>query len=217
MGAQQRVEALLSLYAASPPATPYSAIFGGTLEAAYQSSGDLLEAHEAYQPAVEYPEGRFAQGLKLLASAIIQDLGVRVGHITIGGFDTHADQGDGHTELLRTLSQGLHSFYRDLQGHGRDRDVVIMTWSEFGRRVKSNASQGTDHGSAAPLFVLGTPVRGGLYGERPNLGDLDYGNLRFTTDFRYVYKTVLEQWLEAPSDMVLGERGLESLNFLAPS
>ena len=90
-----------------------------------------------------------------------------------------------------------------------------MTWSEFGRRVKANGSAGTDHGAAAPLFVLGTPVKGGLYGEHPDLGKLDFGNLRYTTDFRSIYKTVLDQWLEAPADIVLGETGLEPIPFLA--
>jgi len=92
-----------------------------------------------------------------------------------------------------------------LKAHDRDRDVVVMTWSEFGRRVKSNASNGTDHGSAGPLFFIGTKVEGGLYGQRPDLGNLDKDNLRFTTDFRTVYTTVLEKWLGASAEVVLGD------------
>ena len=137
---------------------------------------------------------------------------MRVGHVTLSGFDTHAGQKGEHEQLLTVLSEGLNSFYRDLQSHGVDRDVVIMTWSEFGRRVKGNASDGTDHGSAAPLFILGTPVRGGLYGEQPTFLNLDSGNLRFTTDFRNVYKTVLEDWLEMPSTMIFQAKNLESFN-----
>jgi uncharacterized protein (DUF1501 family) len=88
---------------------------------------------------------------------------------------------------------------------GRDKEVVVMTWSEFGRRVKSNASDGTDHGAAAPLFILGTPVNGGLYGQRPDLSYLYNDNLRYTTDFRSVYATILEQWLRAPAEGILGQ------------
>jgi uncharacterized protein (DUF1501 family) len=86
-----------------------------------------------------------------------------------------------------------------------------MTWSEFGRRAKSNASVGTNHGSAAPLFIFGTPVTGGLYGQRPDLGNLDDDNLIFTTDYRRVYATVLEQWLGTPSEAVLGRKRFQPL------
>jgi uncharacterized protein (DUF1501 family) len=209
-----RVQALLALYAAAPRATPYGALLDNTMETAYNSSLALQGANAAYTPAVVYPESRFAQGLRLVAEAIVQDLGLRVGHVSLGGFDTHADEVLDHPALLQTLSQGLAAFYQDLQAHGKDRDVLIMTWSEFGRRVGGNGSQGTDHGAASSLFLLGTPVRGGRYGQSPDLGRLDFGNLRYTTDFRAVYKTVLEEWLQAPAEAVLGTRELETLSFL---
>ena len=212
--AAARVQALLGLYASAPRATPYAALLDNTLEAAYNSSLALQGAHAAYTPAVAYPESRFAQGLRLVAEAIVQNMGLRVGHISLGGFDTHADEVVDHPMLLQTLSQGLAAFYQDLQAHGKDRDVLIMTWSEFGRRVEANASQGTDHGAASSLFLMGTSVRGGLYGQRPDLGRLDFGNLRYTTDFRAVYKTVLEEWLQAPAEAVLGTTELETLSFL---
>ena len=139
---------------------------------------------------------------------------MRVGHVRQGGFDTHADQPERHTRLWQIVSEGLAAFYADLQAHGRERDVLIMTWSEFGRRVAGNASGGTDHGAAAPLFVMGDPVQGGLYGEHPDLGALDFGNLRYTVDFRSVYATALERWLGAPAELVLGTRGLETIPFL---
>ncbi|MGZ3675273.1 MAG: DUF1501 domain-containing protein, partial [Ktedonobacterales bacterium] len=101
-----------------------------------------------------------------------------------------------------------------LTAHNAADDVVVMTWSEFGRRVEENASQGTDHGAAAPLFVLGAPVQGGVYGEPPDLNDLDHaGNIKFTTDFRSIYATVLDRWLGAPSAAVLGNSYGEQ-NFL---
>ena len=103
---------------------------------------------------------------------------------------------------------------RQAMAHGKAQDVLIMTWSEFGRRVKENANQGTDHGTAAPLFLLGGGVRGGLYGEAPSLAQLQDGNLRYTVDFRSVYSTVLDRWLGVPPEEVLGA-GYERLPLLA--
>ncbi|MCH8901791.1 MAG: DUF1501 domain-containing protein [Chloroflexi bacterium] len=199
-----RTEAMSKLYASDPTAMPFGVLLDNTLEAALRSSAAILRAHAAYEPAVSYPDSKLGRGLRLMAEAIDGDLGVRVGHVRIGGFDTHAQQLPEHTELLTDTANSVHAFYRDLQAHGRDRNVVVMTWSEFGRRVTSNASGGTDHGSAGPMFLVGTPVAGALYGERPSLSDLDRNNLKFTTDFRSVYASVLEGWLGAPASMVLG-------------
>jgi len=214
--AQIRADSLLKLFSASPRETPYAVLLDNTMEAAYKSSQALQDADKAYKSAVEYPSTSLGKGLRLLSEAIIGDLGIRVGHVTIGGFDTHANQPKDHDDLLRTVSEALHAFYQDLKAHGKDRNVVIMTWSEFGRRVKSNDSEGTDHGSAAPLFILGTPVAGGLYGERPDLGYLYNDNLNFTTDFRTVYATVLDDWLGASSEAILGEKRLDTLPILSP-
>jgi len=144
--------------------------------------------------------------MKVLAGAIIGNLGVRVGHVRIGGFDLHATQLPKHGGLLAETAGAMTAFYRDLQAQGRDQDVVLMTWSEFGRRVTENGSGGTDHGSAGPMFIAGTPVSGGLYGERPSLTKLDKKNFKFTTDFRQVYASLLEDWLGAPSEIVLNGR-----------
>ena len=204
--ASDRLQALQQLYSAIPASTPSAALLRSTLAAAQSTSKKLLEAEKAYVPAVQYPNTELATGLKLIAQAIDADLGVQVCHVAIGGWDTHAAELPAHSRLLTALSESIYAFYQDLKGHGKDKNVVVMTWSEFGRRVGENGSGGTDHGSAAPLFVVGTPVKGGLYGERPDLGKLDNGNLRFTTDFRSVYKTVLEDWLTAPADLILGQK-----------
>ena len=111
----------------------------------------------------------------------------------------------------------LYAFYQDLKAANKDQDVLVMTWSVFGRRVKSNGSGGTDHGAAAPMFLLGIPVVGGIYGERPDLRNLDKDNLRFTTDFRAVYSTILEQWLGASSEAVLGSERFDPIPLLAVS
>ena len=212
---QARTEALLQLYASAPGATRFGALLDNTVHAAQRSSAAVQRAHARYEPAVEYGESALAQGLRLVAEAIDADLGLRVGHVRIGGFDTHAAQEARHESLLAETADAMLAFYRDLQAHGHANDVVMMTWSEFGRRVTGNASDGTDHGSAGPMFVAGAPVAGGFYGERPSLASLDENNLRFTTDFRQVYASALEGWLGAPSQDVLGGR-FERLPLFVP-
>ena len=209
-----RVDALLKLYASYPLKAPYAALLDDVSESAHKSSEELQRAAAAYVPAVAYPKTSLGNGFQLLAQVISQDLGVRVCHIGMGGFDTHTFQPATQTRLLRVLSEGLHAFYRDLEAHGKAQDVLVMTWSEFGRRVQENANSGTDHGTAAPLFLLGGQVQRGIYGEAPKLTDLDDGNLRFTTDFRSVYASVLDGWLGAPADEVLG-RHYERLPLVA--
>ena len=200
-----RVQALLKLYNTYPRSAPYAALLDATAQSFVQGSSQLATATAVYKPAVTYPNSSFAAGLQLLSEVIVNSLGLRVGYVTLGGFDTHADQATTQAKLLSDLALGLSAFFADLTAHGKADDVIVMTWSEFGRRVHENASLGTDHGTAAPLFVLGNAVTGGLLGEPADLSKLDpYGNLQFTVDFRSVYATVLDRWLGAPSAAVLG-------------
>ncbi len=215
--AAMRSEALLHLYASFPRGAPFAVAMDSTLAAVTASADAMDRAHRAYRPAVIYPNTPLARGLQLLAEAIDADLGVRVGHVSIGGFDTHATQIPAHAILLQSVSDAVHAFYRDLQAHGRDRDVLIMTWSEFGRRARANGSGGTDHGTAGPLFAVGTPVRGGFYGERPSLTTLDSDNFRFTTDFRSVYASIIELWLGLSARDVLGSNQFQPLGFVSAS
>ena len=209
-----RMQALMNLYNSYPKTSPYAALLDGTALNAQEGSRALHATDAAYAPAVTYPQGPFASGLKILAESIVQDLGLRVGYVTLGGFDTHANQQDTHNTLMTTLAEGLAAFYNDLAAHGKADKVVVMTWSEFGRRVEENGSQGTDHGTAAPLFVLGNPVTRGVFGEPPSLSNLDAnGNLKYTIDFRSVYATVLDRWMGASSQQVLGG-SFGSQNFL---
>ena len=165
----------------------------------------LMKFYGAFKGAGPAPFGAlFDATLKLVAETIVSGLGVRVAHVTLGGFDNHAREKPVHDKLLLDLDQALAAFMQDLQGHGFGDRVLVMTWSEFGRRVKENGSAGTDHGTAAPMFLLGAPVKGGLYGQQPSLNDLDSGNLKFTTDFRSVYASVLEGYLQAPASDLLG-------------
>ncbi len=213
-GGNTRLQALMKLYNSYPGTAPYAALLDTTALNAQDGSRQLHQADATYRPAVTYPKGPFADGLKVLAEAIVQDLGLRVGYVTLGGFDTHASQQATHDTLLLTLANGLSAFYNDLAAHGKADKVVVMTWSEFGRRVDENGSLGTDHGTAAPLFVLGNPVNGGFYGEPPSLSNLDEnGNLKYTVDFRSIYATVLDRWMGASSRDILGG-SFGSQNFL---
>jgi uncharacterized protein (DUF1501 family) len=201
---QLRVAALDRVYRAYPEAAPYAALLQQTEKNTIAAAKMLSDAGAAYQPKATYPNGPFGNGLQVLAEAIVQELGMRVGYITLGGFDTHRGEKDAHDKLLALLSSGIQAFLGDLKAHGKSKDVVVMTWSEFGRRAQENASGGTDHGTAAPLFIAGEGVQGGVYGDPPDLANLDKnGNLQFQTDFRQVYATVLEGWLQVPSDAVI--------------
>ncbi|NNF58016.1 MAG: DUF1501 domain-containing protein, partial [Rhodothermaceae bacterium] len=134
------------------------------------------------------------------------DLGARIYVVNLGGFDTHAGQANSHAGNLLQLAGAVAAFQEDLGA--RSADVLTMTFSEFGRRVEENGSNGTDHGTAAPLFLFGQSVAGGLYGTGPDLVDLDgSGNLRYSTDFRSIYKTILNRWFglpQAQADAILG-------------
>jgi uncharacterized protein (DUF1501 family) len=111
-----------------------------------------------------------------------------------------------HERLMGDFNEAVSAFVADLKQQGNFERVLLMTFSEFGRRVAENANGGTDHGAAAPMFVLGGAVKPGLFGKYPSLVDLDHGDLKFNTDFRSVYGTVLDRWLKAPSEKVLGRK-----------
>jgi uncharacterized protein (DUF1501 family) len=203
----QRTATLLKLYEEYPSTSPFGVLLETTLDTAVESSAALAEAGQLYTPAVEYPDTSFGSGLSLLAQAVVGELGMRVGHVTIGGFDTHTNQRAAHDDLMATLDGGLSAFYSDLEAHGKAEDVIVLTWSEFARRVEENANEGTDHGAANLMFAIGRGVQGGMYGEPPSLEHLvDRGNLGYTTDFRSVYATVAERWLGVQSQDLLGEQ-----------
>jgi uncharacterized protein (DUF1501 family) len=148
-----------------------------------------------------------ADQLAIVSSLIREGAPTQVYQVSLSSFDTHADEKSTHERMLAELDAGVSSFLASLHNTaGADR-VVLMTYSEFGRRVAENASGGTDHGTASPLFVAGTGIRGGrFYGEEPSLTDLDDGDLRFNVDFRSVYATVLERVLGVDAPSVLGSR-----------
>jgi uncharacterized protein (DUF1501 family) len=174
----------------------------------YASSRRLKEIGANYQPKAPYPGTGLANRLKLCAQLIDADLGARVFYVSIDGFDTHSGQGGAngpHANLLREVGDAVAAFYQDLAARGHKDRLLVMTFSEFGRRAKENGSKGTDHGSAAPMFLAGGRVKPGLVGDHPSLSKLEAGNLAHAIDFRQVYAAVLDQWLGVSSKDVLGQ------------
>ncbi len=167
------------------------------------SAADIQKA-AAGRPAASYPVSPLANSLKTVARMITANMPTRIYYVSQGGYDTHTGQLNRHPQLLTQLGDALKAFVDDLKASGHLDRVVIMTFSEFGRRVEENASTGTDHGTAAPLFVLGSRVQPGLAGSHPSLERLDRGDLAFTTDFRSVYAAILKDWLAADAGKILG-------------
>lgn len=187
----------------------YNSLVNVMLEAgldALTASDIVQQAAANYQTSVAYPKNDFANRLKLAAQVITSSLTPVVIYLQIGGFDTHANQKNVQATLLKTVSDGIAAFYNDMDEKGKLNDTLIMTFSEFGRRVTENGSQGTDHGTAEPMLLLGGRVNGGLYGAYPSLTDLDNGDLKFTVDFRQVYSTVLQDWLGADPSQILNSQ-----------
>lgn len=173
---------------------------------AQMSSDKILEITRKTKSSVNYPTSQLGNSLNLVSRLIAGGLPTRVYYVSQGGFDTHANQLPAHERLMTDLNAAISAFVADLKAQGNFNRVLMLSFSEFGRRVSENASGGTDHGAAAPLFVLGGGVKPGLYGNYPSLTDLHDGDLKFNTDFRSVYATALENWLGAHSEMVLGKK-----------
>ncbi|MDA1049680.1 MAG: DUF1501 domain-containing protein [Planctomycetota bacterium] len=174
-----------------------------TTTVALSASQRVEEASRDYKTPIDYPESDLATKLKTVAQLIDAGLGTRVYYVTLDGFDTHSQQPAAHAVLLSQLGGAVSSFIKDIKHQGHGDRVAVLAFSEFGRRVEENASEGTDHGAAAPMFLAGNKVRAGVIGDHPSLTDLEDGDLKFHTDFRQVYATVLESWLGWPSKSVL--------------
>ncbi len=166
------------------------------------SSDRVTNAIETHRPPVEYPRGKFGEGLRMTAAMIRGGMPTRVYYVSLGGFDTHAGQRGRHDQLMREFANGVAAFMADLKQQGNDERVAVMTFSEFGRRVKENASGGTDHGAAAPMFFFGKRLNPGVLGQHPSLSDLDSGDLKYGVDFRNCYASILHQWLDCDAETV---------------
>ncbi len=176
----------------------------GVANTTYEYSGLIHEAYERGQNEVQYQDNGFARQLALLARLIKGNLGTKVYMISMGGFDTHGNQPLAHERLMSNLSIAINNFYEDIAFTQQDDKVLSMTFSEFGRRIFENGSNGTDHGKAAPTLFFGSGLNGSAFvGEHPSLESPNgRGNLEYTMDFRDLYATVLAEWLCVPIPLV---------------
>jgi uncharacterized protein (DUF1501 family) len=167
----------------------------------------LTSAPQMYESTVEYGRDQFAQWIKNIAQVHLAGFGTRVLYTSLnpGTFDTHANEATALPKLWGEVTNAISAFYHDLKAHDASQEVVMLAFTEFGRRVQENGS-GTDHGSGGVAFVIGDAVNGGLYGEYPSLepGKLDEGDLQWNNDFRCTYATLLEQWMGLDANAILG-------------
>jgi uncharacterized protein (DUF1501 family) len=164
-----------------------------------------IQAHLGnYKSAVQYPNYELASRLQQAAKLIATGLGQKVLYVSMGGFDTHANERSTHDTLMLHLAESLAAFQEDLEAQGLAENVTVLAFSEFGRRVAENASEGTDHGQGGVMFALGRGVKGGLYGDLPDLENLEQGDIKYQQDFRGVYAKVLDNWLGISSQEILG-------------
>jgi len=169
------------------------------------SQQEIANASAKAKNSVPFPGSRLGQNFAMVSRLIAGGMPTRIYYLSLGGFDTHTQQTDAHARLLKEMGDAVSAFLADLKAQGNLERVTLMTFSEFGRRVKENASSGTDHGAAAPLFLAGGGVKAGLLGQMPSLApkDLFDGDVKYNTDFRSVYATVLEKHLGVKSEPIL--------------
>ena len=197
---EQRRDKLLerykSLYAPAIGSGPVMDFLGRTGLESLEGADVLSVAPERYSSSVEYADNVIARKLKSIAQVHIADLGTRVFYCDHGSFDTHSNQAGALSTLWREISTAIQDFFDDLREHDASDNVVMLLFSEFGRRTHDNGS-GTDHGAAGPTFIIGERIKGGLYGEYPSTRpeDLEQGDLVPNCDFRSVYSTLLEEWM----------------------
>ena len=210
-----------------PPDRPHLSFVNGTTRAALATL-DRVATVATYTGSVTYPNDGLSQAFRAVAGAMVRGIGTKVFWVQTGGYDTHATQNTnaanaGYANLMGTINTSLLTFYTDLRNQGLLQDTLIVQFSEFGRRITENGSQGTDHGAAGVMMAMGGGVRGGLYGTAPNLNPFsgnptlenNGGDVTHETDFRSVYARILDDWLGADSVGVLGaDFRKPSLNFL---
>ena len=207
-GEPQRSEALdvfARMYAPTVGTGPVMDYLGQTGLDALKGADILKTAPDKYGSSIEYADSSISRNLQGIAKVLLADLGTRVFYTQHAGYDTHASEGPVHPKLWTDLSQGISDFHADLKEHDAADNVLMLVFTEFGRRVKDNGS-GTDHGSGGVAFAIGDPVQGGMYGEYPSLNEehLLEGDLHFNIDYRGIYGAVVERWLGLDPVPVVG-------------
>lgn len=172
------------------------------------SSADYIYKQSGLHPTkAEYPNTDLGKNLRTIASLIYSDINTKVYYVSLGSFDTHINQEAQQTRLFKEMNDAVGAFIKDLKANNRFNDVLFFTFSEFGRRVSQNASQGTDHGTANNMFLIGGGLKEkGIINAMPDLGDLDDGDLKYNVDFKNVYATVLNKWLAANDELILNKK-----------
>ena len=199
-----------------PPDAPHLSFVNGTTQAALATL-DRVASVSTYTGTVTYQNDGLSQAFRAVAGAMVRGIGTKVFWVTTGGYDTHATQNTnaantGYANLMGTINTALLTFYNDLRNQGLLQDTLIVQFSEFGRRISENGSNGTDHGAAGLMMMMGGGVRGGLYGTVANLNPFsgnptlenNGGDVTYDTDFRSVYAQVIDNWLGANSLSILG-------------
>lgn len=180
-----------------------------TIQMANNSALDAMTELQSklatFTPKQTYGNDRFGNGFKQISQIVATSQNTRVVYFSAGGFDTHSRQADAHSNLMKQFGNALLAFQREMEATGRADKVMVLVFSEFGRRTYENGSAGTDHGAAGPMMLIGKNVKGGLHGPNPNLADLDRGDLKWNIDFRKVYATSLDNWMGGDSSVILGQ------------
>ena len=185
-----------------------------TMAETYASAEYIFETSKTYKNNFEYPKNNLAKQLKEIATFIGSGLNTRVYYASMGGFDTHVGQLNRQENLLKQFSEGVTAFIENLKSINKLSDTTVLVFSEFGRRVNQNASNGTDHGTANNVFILGSALKKqGFYNAAPDLSNLDEGDLKYQIDFRNIYATMLNNWLKISPDKILG-KSFDYLNFV---
>ncbi len=186
-----------------------------TMASTVHSADYLYEKSSSKSSTYTYPASNLGKNLKTVASLILADCETQVYYLSLGSFDTHINQAGQQQRLFQEMNDALTAFATDMKNNSRWDDVLVVTFSEFGRRVAQNASGGTDHGTANNMIFLGGGLKQqGLLNPLPNLSDLDDGDLKYRTDFRQVYTTLLQKWLSVDAVSVLGGQRFEPLSFV---
>ena len=189
------LRAFAHMYGGVQGKDPVLDFLGQTGSNALKGADILRTAPEKYSSSIEYAANPIAQSMRSAAQVLFADLGTRVFYTQHGSFDTHSGELTSHAKLWQEVSGAIGDFYDDLKEHGREDEVVVLVFSEFGRRIKDNGS-GTDHGSGGVACVIGCEVKGGMYGQDPSIREADQleGDLHFNNDFRSTYSTIIEKW-----------------------
>ena len=179
------------------------------------SSADYIFKQSRLHPtSAEYPKTELGNSMKTIASLIFSDINTKVYYVSLGSFDTHINQDNQQQRLFTEMNDAVKAFVKDLKANNRFNDVMLFTFSEFGRRVEQNASGGTDHGTANNMFLIsGGLKQKGMINELPDLNNLDEGDLRYNVDFKNVYASILSKWLNADDVAILG-RKYDHLSFV---